>query len=163
MTDLAGALADTSKLSSYRGRDVIRTKIAVRNAGDGLSEGMKIDPAELEQGSKVYVVLECEVGAHTHKPIEDTDALELVQVLKAGAATLIDGEVVREAIEHQKQKIEVAKERAAGMSSLAEGHDEEDDEVAVLRRQHFAGLHSDELREGCPVCDEERAAEEDGD
>lgn len=159
MTDLAGALADTSKLTSYRGREVIRTKIAVRNAGDGLSEGMRIDPTELEQGSTVYVVLECVVDDHTHKPIKDSpDYLELTQVLRAGAATIIDGDTVKEAIDHQKEKIEVAKQRAEGMRTLVDD-EEEDNELAVLRRQHFAGVHNDEPREGCPVC-EENAAEE---
>lgn len=150
MTDLATALADTSKLEPYQGRDVLRTSIAIRNAGDGLSEAMGIDPNTLDIGSTVYVVLECVVDAHDHKRIKDLDALELVQVLKAGTATLIDRDEVHEAVARQAEKIKRAKEDAAGVKRLP--YTEE------LQDAHDAGQHT-ELVEGCPSCDAEIAAE----
>lgn len=154
MTDLATALAnDGSKLEGYKGRDVLRTTIAIRNAGDGLSEAMAIDPEELPIGSTVYVVLECEVDKHTHAPIKEApDCLTLKQVLKAGTATLVDASLVSQMLDEQADKITRAKEAAAGVSRLPYGEE--------LQRAHEAGDHADGLVEGCPTCDAERDAEE---
>lgn len=103
-------------LGKYKGRDVVRTTIAIRNAGDGLSDAMAIEPDVLEQGSTVYVVLECTVGAHDYVPLKDkgTDlgVNELKQVLNAGTATLIDAKVVRSMIEEQAAKVRVARSEA---------------------------------------------------
>jgi hypothetical protein len=152
VTDLATALAaNPGRLDSYKGRDVLRTTIAIRNAGDGLSEAMSIDPTELEIGDTVYVVLECEVDKHTHAPIKEApDCLTLKQVLKAGSATLVNAELVADVIERQRAAIQRAKDDANGQGRL---------DNALLERQHEAGEHR-ELVVGCPLCDDELDAEE---
>lgn len=155
MTDLATALADKTKLTPYQGRDVLNTSIAIRNAGDGLSEAMGIDPVELAIGTKVTVVLECEVKAHDYQRIKDTDALTLTQVLKAGTATLIDADVVREALAEQEDRILRAREAAKGIVRLPTGDE--------LDREHGDGLHAGELVAGCPSCDAEQEAAAGGD
>lgn len=172
MTDLANALADTSQLSPYQGKDVLRTSIAIKGAGDGLSEAMGIDPQELAIGSRGVLVLEFVVEAHKHKPIKDTNALSLEQILKAGTATLIDSDVVQAALAAQREKIDKAKADASGQPRLvdtsgtlnpeaiaggatADGDEDPPDEV--LLRHHGAGQHK-ELVEGCPACDREVAA-----
>ena len=171
MTDLANALADTSKLSPYQGKDVLRTSIAIKGAGDGLSEAMGIDPEELAIGSKGVLVLEFVVEAHKHKPIKDTNALSLEQILKAGTATLIDSDVVQAALAAQREKIDKAKADASGQPRLVDtsgvlnpdaiphaGADaDEDTAEEVALRHHAAGQHK-ELTDGCPACDNERAA-----
>lgn len=165
----AAALADTSKLEAYKGHDVLRTAIKITNAGDGLSQGMAIDPQELELGETVYVVLQCVVDSHEYDPIKDTDALELTQVLKAGDAVLVDADLVKDLVRDQAERIQLAKEKAAGVlrmefpegSGPQDGGDgEEEDETAVLVRQHNVGAHADGLRDGCPKCDEEKALEQ---
>lgn len=121
MTDLAGATADTSKLTPYKGRQVVRTTVSIRNAGDGLSEGMSIDPMELDQGSTVYVVLECKVDDHVHKPLtEAPNLLELKQVLRAGAATIVHRDLVEAHIAEQRERIQLARDEAEGKRRLTD-------------------------------------------
>lgn len=171
MTDLATALADNSALTPYKGSDVLRTTIAVRNAGDGLSEAMGIDPQELPIGSKVVLVLECEVKAHDYERIPNTKALVLKQVLKAGTATIIDAEVVQQALATQREKIDQAKAEASGQPRLvdttgqlnpaaAAGNPDEEPEDEVLLRHHAAGQHSDGLVEACPACANDKAKDD---
>ncbi len=52
----------TNALTSFDGRDVIKTTIAITKAGDGLSDALKVDPQEFSLGDEVVVVLKCEVG-----------------------------------------------------------------------------------------------------
>lgn len=148
MTDTAAALADTSNLPDYQGRTVARTTISIRNAGDGLSEGLAIDPQVLPLGSVVHVVLECTVVGHDHDVMKQApELLVLDQVLKAGTGTLIDADVVRQAIAQQAEKIQLAKEAAAGTARLPYPDE--------LDKAHDAGMHTD-LVPGCPQCDQEQ-------
>lgn len=96
-------------LHKFEGRDVIGARIKITGAGDGLSQALAIEPAELRSGTKVYVVTECTVGAITFEPVKDTDAFTRVQTLKAGTATMIDKALVAEMLEAQRAKIEAAK------------------------------------------------------
>lgn len=108
-------------LSKFDGRDVLSAGIAVTNAGDGLSKALAVEPTEFHHGETVYVVMECEVTKVSHDPVKDTDALRRVHTLKAGNATIIDGELVAEALEAQAEKIE----QAAGVHKLPLGSDDE--------------------------------------
>lgn len=154
MTDLATAMADTTKLPPYGGLPVVRTAIKVTNAGDGLSQGLAIDPEVLPLGSRVYVVLECVVDSHEHDRVldkgNDTGLLILNQVLKAGTGTLIEGEVVRDAIAQQADRIQRAKDEAAGRARLPLPEE--------LQAQHDDGQHADGLVPGCPACDPDSTA-----
>lgn len=140
-----------SDLGNFSGRNVIKTAVAITNAGDGLSQAMKIEPELLELGEKRYVVLECEVAKIRFEEVAGTEALARVHVLRAGTATLIDGEVVREAIDVQREKIDRAREAEAGVQRLPTDHE--------LRGAHVLGEHTDGLVDECPLCQEERGAE----
>lgn len=162
--DKAAAMADRSELGSYRGRDVIRTKIAIRNAGDGLSEGMAIEPRMFDIDSTVYVLLECTVAKHDYEPIKDTDAMQVEQVFRAGSATSVDPDLARGLIESQAERILEAKEQAAGLLRIefpgnTPAGDDEDDEAEVLLRQHNVGAHV-EINPACPLCVPEPDVEE---
>lgn len=147
---MAAALADRSVLGEYRGRDIIRTSLTIRNTGDGLSEAMGIDPQVLEIGDEVYVLLKCEVVDHAHPMIKDTDCLELKQVLRAGTATIVDADFAEDKIDQQAARIQRAKDAASGQGSI---------NTELLERQHNDGAHADGLVEGCPRCEEEAALE----
>lgn len=123
MTDIGTALANNGrKLGKYQGKDVLRTSVSIHNAGDGLSEALAIEPEELKINSTVFVVLECEVDAHDHKRMKKVPgAMELVQVLKAGTATLVDEALVRDLLDEQTKRIEDAREsirEAEGVTRL---------------------------------------------
>lgn len=116
------------KVGDYEGHAVAGTTVSIRNTGDGLSQAMKVDPVKLDFGSTVYVVLECEVEKHRYESAGFADDLILVNMLKAGRATLIDGDVVRVALDDQAKKIEEAEgtQRLPG-TDLADETDEEDE------------------------------------
>lgn len=113
----------TTKLNKFEGREVIGTRIAIANAGDGLSQAMAIDPQELTLGDTVHVVLECTVDKLTFERVKDTDALTRVQRLKAGTASLIDASLVSSVLEEQRLKIEAAQ----GVTRLDFTEDEDDE------------------------------------
>lgn len=141
------------KLGQFEDRDVISTSIAVRNTGDGLSEAMKTDPQMLHHGDTVYVVMECEVEKVRHDPIKDTEALTRVHMLKAGTATIVDADLVGDAVEAQAEKNRRRQEDEAGVKRLP--YEQE------LRSQHTLGEHASGLVEGCSMCQEEAEAEKD--
>lgn len=104
-----------SVLTPYRDRSVLSSAVSITNAGDGLSDAMKIEPIELDMGETVYVVLECLVRPPQYDPIEKDNLrgpLKLVNRLRAGAATIIDYDLVKEQIEAQKSKVANAEREA---------------------------------------------------
>lgn len=117
MVSLAGAMND-SDLGEYRGKKITSTSIAIRNAGDGLSQAMEIAPEVFEPGSTVFVLLECEVDKHNFQLIEKADSFELKQVLKAGTATVVDDQGSKKKIAAQRNRIEKANEAAKGIQRL---------------------------------------------
>lgn len=112
------------ELGTFDGRDVISTSLSVTNAGDGLSAAMTVEPVLLHHGDVVIVVLECEVTKIGFVEIKDTDVLNRVHTLRAGTATIIDRDVVAEALDAQALKIEKAK----GIARLPMGDDQTGDE-----------------------------------
>jgi hypothetical protein len=156
--NLAAALADTSKLEPFEGVDVLGAGIEIPGAAGGLRDAMKIEPRQFHGGDRLYVVLECDVSKVRFDPIaSDGEMLgwRRVHVLAAQAATFVDGDLVKEAIDSQKRKIQLAAESAAGIGRLTYG----DDDVAETVTAHDEGLHAAGLVPGCPKCDAETVEE----
>jgi hypothetical protein len=153
ITDTPRSNTAMTDLGNFDGKDVLRTTIAVTNAGDGLSEALKVDPKLMHLDEKVYVVLECEVAKVRFEPIKDTDAVSRVHVLRAGNATLVDSDLVVEQLAEQAERIQRAKEAEAGISRLPYADE--------LEAQHAGGGHADGRVAGCPPCDDEARAEAD--
>jgi hypothetical protein len=147
----------TTDLGEFDGQQVLRTTIAVTNAGDGLSDALKVDPALLHLGDKVYVVLECEVSKIRLDPIKDTDALTRVHTLRAGTATMVDADMVQAQLAEQAERIALAKEAESGVSRMFDKGEDQ------LLAEHEEGDHADGLVDRCPECEAERAAEADED
>jgi hypothetical protein len=103
-------MAGTAKhpLGTFDRREVIKSTIAVTNAGDGLSKAMGVEPQAMDLGDKVYVVLECEVAKVTFTEVDDTSKLARNHTLKAGDATIVDEDLVREHLDEQSRRIEEA-------------------------------------------------------
>src|SRR5205085_8451225 len=105
---------------------------------------------------KRFVVLEVVCRDVDFKPIDVANPggdQKRQHVLVAEAATFIDEEHVRDALEKQKFAILAAKEEKSGQERM---------EGADLELDHFAGKHAEGLVEGCASCDTEArlAAEE---
>lgn len=95
-------------LSPFEARPVVRTKVAVTNAGDGLSEAMAVDPVELSIGDEVYIVLAAQVSKVRFEEIKDSTSLARVHVLRAGTAALVDETIVADYLAKQRSRIEEA-------------------------------------------------------
>lgn len=138
-------MARSSKASlgvgdDFEGRRITKTTIALTNAGDGLSQAMKIDPQALHQGDTVYVLIEAEVGKITFDPYDD-GVCSRVQNLRAGVATLVDSNEARETIEWQREALRHAADEERGQGDMLK-----------LREDHDAGKH-DTPAAGCVLCD----------
>lgn len=122
MTSTAQAVP-SPPLSDFEGKPVRRSTISITNAGDGLSEAMKVEPVEHHQGDRVYVVLECEVAKVGFAPIDKDDPAgdqARVHTFRAGTATIVDADLVATVIAEQREKNLKAKEDAAGIVRLVE-------------------------------------------
>lgn len=118
MTDLATALAAPGKLEPFDGRDVLRSTIKITNAGDGLSEALKIDPQEFHHGQRLFVVLEVECTKVEYAPIKDTEALSRGHSLRASTAAIVDEVLVKQVIDEQRDRIQAARDAAAGVERI---------------------------------------------
>lgn len=137
-------------IEQYEDRDVISTGIAVRNTGHGLEEAMKTEPVVLHHAETVYVVMECQVEKIRYDEIPETDALTRVQMLKAGTATILDAQVVKDAIAAQAKANQDRIDREKGQRTL------EQEAAEALRSAHTLGEHANGLVNGCDLCDKER-------
>lgn len=111
-------------LHKFEGREVIGTKVAIRRAGDGLSKAMAIEPQELRTGDRVFVVMECEVGKIAFDPVKETRHSVRLQDLVALTVTIVDKDLVAEALAAQQAKIEEAEARAS--LDFTAGDDDDD-------------------------------------
>jgi hypothetical protein len=146
-------------LSPFEGRDVVAAAIEIPGAAGGLREAMKFVPGELQHDDEVYVVLHCRVKKVRFDEIKDDEGLTRVHVFDVDSAALVDGGLVRDHLDAQNERIRLAKEQAEGIQRL--GLDPgEMAEAEALEQQHKAGVHADGLRDGCPACEEEKAAYE---
>jgi hypothetical protein len=139
--DVVAALADSSALPDFDGREVVRATIEVTNAGDGLSAAMAVSPSALHMGDEVYVLIRGEVSKVSHKPLDPKDedsALVRIQTIKAGDADILseaDVKKVKKSLDKTADNIRRALEAAQGVSRLpgvddpAVDEDKDDDEI----------------------------------
>lgn len=117
--ELAAALAtDPHALGTHHGEPVIKSSIAIKNAGDGLSKAMKIEPQLLEPRSTVMVLLECEVGPETYSPIPDTNCWALTQNLIAGTATIVNDQASERKLRTAANKVAQLAEQKKGVQRI---------------------------------------------
>jgi len=136
-------------LGEFDGQPVTEVAIAVRNAGDGLSEALKVAPRGFHLGEKVRVLMDTTVVKAQLVPVDADEPegdLRLVAVLKAGDATIATGAQVDKMLARQREANEAAKGNVVipGLSA--------DD---VLLEAHGNGDHASGLVAGCAACDEE--------
>lgn len=93
-------------LHKFEGNEVIASKVAIKNAGDGLSKALAVEPVELPMFDEVFIVIRCAVGQVHFKPVTDTKSLVRTQDLIAGTATLIDKSLVIDLLQAQQDKID---------------------------------------------------------
>lgn len=122
--DAVAALADQSKLEPFDGRDVVRSTIALTNAGDVLSAAMAVDPTAYHHGQEVVVILKGVVDKVRFDQLDPDDedgALVRVHTIKAGTAVIADESLVKKvsgALNKQTDRIRRALEAVKGIDPL---------------------------------------------
>jgi hypothetical protein len=110
-----------TELPDFEGLPCVVSSVALRNAGDGLSAAMKVEPVVLHKGDVVDVLTRCVVIDVQHPPV-DRDKPEgpcaRKHILRAGTSTIIDLDVANEAIKDQAEKIRLWEEEQAGIQAL---------------------------------------------
>ncbi len=95
-------------LDDYDGHPVLNATMQIRNTGDGLSKALAVAPVKYPIGDTLHVVLECVVEKHRYEDTGDANALTLVNMLKAGRATVVDTAAIRKALDAQDKVIKDA-------------------------------------------------------
>jgi hypothetical protein len=119
--DKIAALADGSALGEFDGKPVLQASTKLRNAGDGLSKSMKIQPILIHQGDEVYTLTKSVCTEVSFEPIDKDDPTgpqRRVAILRAGTQTIVDESVAKAQIEAQEFKIREAIEKAKGIEPL---------------------------------------------
>ena len=115
-------MTSSDQLGSFESHQIAQTSIKVTNAGDGLSQALKIDPQVFHHGDIVHVVLECRVAKVTLEPLEpDREDLVRVHVLKAGSAAIAPPELVADLLAEQQERIRLAREIEGQQDMFDEG------------------------------------------
>lgn len=152
-TDLAGALADTSRLTPFGSQSVRQVGVEMPGAAGGLRDPMKIDPQEFDLGDEGYLLLHWQVSKLRFEPIDKDDPagdLRRVHVFDVDEAAIVDGEAYGTILREQRDRVRLAQEKAKGIARL--------DDPDRFAADHAAGKHVD-LVKGCLACDEETDAE----
>lgn len=93
-------------LDPFEGKPVIRCKVKITNAGDGLSDALKVDPVELHVNQRVFYVLEAEVDAIQFKRVSPGGSdMERVHVLRTQRITAVDGADVGAYLDDAEQHV----------------------------------------------------------
>lgn len=150
--------SDRHPLGVYEGRDVLRTDVRIRKAGDGLSASIQTASRIIAQGEKVYVLLEA-TCVEVQYPVEDRSyptqgGVVRTHILDAGTATFVDEDLVGDLLETQADKNRERLEREKGILQLPTP---DNDPAAALRADHVMGEHPAERGsvEGCTLCADE--------
>lgn len=137
------AAADAGPLGTFGGYPVSGMSIAVRNAGDGLSDALDIRPNPHDTGTEFYLVLKCVTGPIDHEPVDEVGKkVKGVDLAEKGfaayrrvedAMTLqaleVDGEQVQAWLATAAEEIATVKAERERQERIARG--EVDFDVAV--------------------------------
>lgn len=119
-------------IEEHDDRDVIKASMSLRNAGDGLSKSMSIEPRKLTIGETVQIVIEAQVVGHNYVAAIKSDLqgpLELVAVLRADAALIVESKTVERILVGHRKKLDQAAQ-IAGQRSIRDEADEFDPDEA---------------------------------
>lgn len=119
--------ATITKLPPFEGEEVVKAAVRITNAGDGLSEALKVAPKALEMHEEVFYVLRGEVTQINHKTDKD-ELLTRLHTIKAAEITEIDGKVASKMLQQAAADLDKAKKEAQGQLAL-------DDEQAAEERE----------------------------
>lgn len=107
-------------LAKFERRPVIRAAVSIVNAGDGLSEAMRLAPESLAYDDEVFFVLRGRVSkvTHTRNGRDDEENLVRVHTVRAVEIARVDGDAVKQLLVDEADRIRRLKEDEAGVQRL---------------------------------------------
>jgi hypothetical protein len=105
-------------LPAFEGHQVQQARVKITNAGDGLSEALKIAPKAHELGDELAFVIRGHVTQVGHQQKADDEPTIRVHTVKAGEATRIDLDVADKMILANREELERLKAEQAGQLAL---------------------------------------------
>lgn len=114
----------TATLPEFEGQEVRQASVRITNAGDGLSEALKISPVALHHGEEVYYVLRGRVADVNHRQKDEDDPLTRVHTVKATAITPIAADFAEKLLAEAAEQLRAAKAEAEGQLSLGDAEPE---------------------------------------
>lgn len=122
----------TIDLGEQEGEPVVGSAIALRNAGDGLSDAMAVDPVILRRKETGYAVIAWEVDHIEFPPAKKGQGVLRKHVLRATHSAIVTEEFAAQAIAASKKELIRKREEALGIQHLdLPGDGESPDEADV--------------------------------
>lgn len=162
-------------LGDHNGRQILGQSTIIRKTGDGLSKAVKVDPVGVDQGDKVYVLIEAVVTEVRYPPEKRHDpafgGVYEVLDLDAGTATFVDESFVGDLLKQQAEKNIRWEAEQRGQAELRDqtliadhesgAHAEFVDHcpVCLVLRDHDEGKHDRRRKQGCPACEAAKEAD----
>lgn len=105
---------------SFEGKPVVSAAVRVTNAGDGLSEAMRLDPQDLQHGEEIWLVVKGTVSKVAYEPIPKSEGtiLQRVHTIKAVECVMVAPDEVEELLRREKDRVLKLKEEAQGVERL---------------------------------------------
>lgn len=109
-------MTTTTALPDFEGETVTAAKVRITNAGDGLSEALKVTPEALHRGDEVFYVLRGEVTQVNHATKDET--IVRVHTVKADAITKVDGDLASKMLQEAAEELQRRKDEVDGQMRL---------------------------------------------
>lgn len=138
-----------ANLGTFEGSPVTKAGITIPGLAGGLRDAMRIDPEAFRKGERLFVVAECTVIDVDMEAIDKDDPAgdqRRVHTLGVEAATIVEREVVAEALDRHRERLQVAKDAEAQQHTI---------QLAV---DHNEGQHATRKVAGCQECEANAAA-----
>lgn len=105
---------------SFEGRPVVAAAVRVTNAGDGLSEALRLDPQDLHHGEEIWLIVKGFVSKVSYDPIPKSEGslLQRVHTIKASECIMVAPDEVESLLERERERLLKLKEEAAGIARL---------------------------------------------
>jgi len=129
---------------SYEGLPVRKHSVAVRGAsGDALNGALKVEPRDFHPGERAFMVLEVVPADVNHKPMDEGDAWERVQIVKVVRGCFTDAKAALPHLDAVTVALEDLRVKETGQERL--------DLETKMTDDHRAGIHKRPRKE-CPDC-----------
>lgn len=108
-------------LPRFERRQVVRSAVQVTNAGDGLSEAMRLEPEALAYDEEVYFVIRGRVSKVTHMANNRKDEdgqMVRVHTVRAEEIARVPGSAVKDLLAQEADRVRRLREDEAGVQRL---------------------------------------------